>query len=142
MQKDFKIGMILGLVLVTAFALWLSTRPSLSIKARALNPRSAIGGNPTKQAKSLVVIDRLSPSDELKLPEFSANKQPEEDPHFAGTQIKTERFHIVRRGETLSDISYRYYGSADKWQKILDANRFPVKNPNRLRPGTKLIIPE
>jgi len=133
MQKDFKIGMALGLVLVTAFALWLSIRPSLSIKARVPSPHSvvrrkmgiplhhsawplektAIGGNPAKQVN---------------------NEQPKE--------IKTERFHIVRSGETLSDISYKYYGSADKWQKILDADRFPINNPSKLRPGTRLIIPE
>jgi nucleoid-associated protein YgaU len=154
MQKDFKIGMALGLVLVTIVVVGLSTRPGLSIKARVPSPYSAvhrkmgiplqshsagprketaIDGNPTKQAKSLIVIDKPPPADEQKLPEFSANEQSKE--------IKTERFHIVRSGETLSDISYKYYGSADKWQKILDADRFPIKNPNRLRPGTKLIIP-
>jgi len=53
-----------------------------------------------------------------------------------------ERFHIVRRGETLSDISYKYYGSADKWQKILDANRKMIKDVNKPKPDVKLIIPE
>jgi LysM repeat protein len=155
MQKDFKIGMALGLVLITVVIVRLSTRPSLSIKARVLSPHSAvhrkrgiplhshsagprketaIDGNPTKQAKSLIVIDKPPPADELKLPEFSANEQSKE--------IKTERFHIVRSGETLSDISRQYYGSADKWQKILGADRLPIENPSKLKPGTKLIIPE
>jgi LysM repeat protein len=155
MQKDFKIGMALGLVLITVVIVRLSTRPSLSIKARVLSPHSAvhrkrgiplhshsagprketaIDGNPTKQAKSLIVVDKPPPADELKLPEFSANEQPKE--------IKTERFHIVRSGETLSDISRQYYGSADKWQKILGADRLPIENPSKLKPGTKLIIPE
>jgi len=153
MQKDFKIGMALGLVLVTVVMAWLSTRPSLSIKARVLSPGSAvhreigtppnsagprketaIDRNPTGQAKSLIVVDKSSPADELKLPKFSANEQPKE--------IKTERFHIVRSGETLSDISRQYYGSADKWQKILGADRLPIDNPGKLRPGMKLIIPE
>jgi nucleoid-associated protein YgaU len=155
MQKDFKIGMALGLVLITVVIVWLSARPSLSIKARALSPHSAvhrkmgiplqshsarprketaIDGNTTNQAKSLIVIDKPPPADELKLPEFSANEQPKE--------IKTERFHIVRSGETLSDISYKYYGSADKWQKILDANRSRLKDANTLIPGMRLTIPQ
>jgi nucleoid-associated protein YgaU len=155
MQKDFKIGMALGLVLVIVVVVGLSTRPSLSIKARVLIPHSAvhrkmgiplhsqsagprkettIGGNPTKQAKSLIVIDKPPPADELKLPEFSANEQSKE--------IKTERFHIVRSGETLTDISYKYYGSADKWQKILDANRSRLKDANTLIPGMRLTIPQ
>ncbi len=170
MQKDFKIGMILGLVLVTAFALWLSTRPSLSTKARMLGPHSAvrrdpalqeprkmgipghshsaglleetpIDGNSTKQTESLIAIDRPAQGDELKLPEFSANEQPEESPPFAGTQIKTERFHIVRSGETLSAISYKYYGSANKWKKIFNANRETINNPNIIKPGMRLNIP-
>jgi nucleoid-associated protein YgaU len=126
MQKDFKTGMILGLMLVITVVTGLSTRPNLSIKARTMSHNSAvhrkigiplqettIGENQTKQAN---------------------NEQHKE--------IKTERFHIVSSGETLSDISYKYYGSADKWQKILGANRLPVENPSKLRPGTKLIIPE
>jgi nucleoid-associated protein YgaU len=134
MQKDFKTGMALGLVLVTVVIVWLSTRPGLSIKARVPSPDSAvhrkrgipslshsieprketaIGGNPAKQANN----------EQLK-------------------EMKAERFHIVRAGETLTDISYKYYGSADKWQKILGADHLPIKNPSTLRPGTKLIIPE
>lgn len=155
MQKDFKIGMALGLVLITVVIVWLSTRPSLSIKARVLSPASAvhrkkeiplysnnagprketaIDGNPTEQAKSLIVVDKPPPADEQKLPEFSANEQSKE--------IKTERFHIVRSGETLTNISYKYYGSADKWQKILDANRSRLKDANTLIPGMRLTIPQ
>jgi hypothetical protein len=142
MQKDFKIGMTLGLVLVIVVVAGLSTRPSLSIKARVLSPHSAVhrkmgipllhthGAGPREET----TIGGNPKADELKLPEFSANEQPKE--------IKTERFHIVRSGETLSDISYKYYGSADKWQKILGADRLPIENPSKLRPGTRLIIPE
>jgi len=57
-------------------------------------------------------------------------------------KIKTEKFHIVRKSETLSDVAYQYYGSAAKWQKIYNANRDVIKNPNTVRPGTKLIIPD
>jgi nucleoid-associated protein YgaU len=180
MQKDFKIGMTLGLVLVAAFALWLSTRPSLSIKARMLEPYSAvhrdpalrephkmgippqshssarpvketlIDGNLTEQTEPLIAIGKPAQGDELKLPEFSANEQPEEGSRFdfgepsrvAGTQIKTERFHIVCLGETLSGISYKYYGSTNKWQKIYNANRETIENPNRIKPGMRLNIPD
>ncbi|MFZ0035404.1 MAG: LysM peptidoglycan-binding domain-containing protein [Sedimentisphaerales bacterium] len=140
MQKDFKIGMALGLVLLTIVVVLLSTRPSLSIRARMPGPHSAgpleatTIGKTTRQNKPLTAVDRPAQRDELKLPQLSANEQPKE--------IKTERFHIVREGETLSDISYKYYGSADKWQKILGADHLPIKNPSKIRPGTRLIIPE
>ena len=54
--------------------------------------------------------------------------------------IKTERFHIVGKNETLSDISRLYYHSANQWQKIVDANP-EIKNPNKIKTGMKLIIP-
>ena len=57
-------------------------------------------------------------------------------------KIKPQRFHIVREGETLSMISNLYYGSAGKWQKILDSNRKTITDANKIKPGTKLIIPD
>jgi nucleoid-associated protein YgaU len=57
-------------------------------------------------------------------------------------KIKTQKFHIVRKNQTLSAISQKYYGSANKWKKIFDANRDLIKNANKLQPGMKLIIPD
>ncbi len=79
-------------------------------------------------------------------PEPESPDSPEGFPKTAQYEqtekIKTQKFHIVREGETLSKISNKYYGSAGKWQKILDANRDTIKDPNKLIPGTKLIIPD
>jgi acetyl esterase/lipase len=55
---------------------------------------------------------------------------------------RPQKFHIVREGETLSGISLEYYGSAGKWRKIFEANRGTLKDPDTVRPGTKLIIPD
>jgi nucleoid-associated protein YgaU len=62
--------------------------------------------------------------------------------HEQTEKIETQRFHIVRRGDTLSEISQTYYGSSAKWRKIFDANKEMIKNPDRLTPGQKLIIPD
>jgi LysM repeat protein len=56
--------------------------------------------------------------------------------------ITPQRFHVVRKGETLSEISYKYYGSTGKWRKIFEANRGTLKDANTVMSGTKLIIPE
>ncbi|MBN1506314.1 MAG: alpha/beta hydrolase fold domain-containing protein [Sedimentisphaerales bacterium] len=55
---------------------------------------------------------------------------------------KPQRFHLVRAGETLSEIARKYYGSAGMWQKIFEANRGALKDANTVRAGTRLIIPE
>jgi len=50
------------------------------------------------------------------------------------------RYHTVREGETLSSISEKYYGSENKWQKILDYNR-EIITADGIRVGQQLIIP-
>lgn len=132
MQKDFKTGMALGLVLVIIVLIGLSTRPDLSIKARVLSPDSAIHrkiGTPSLHTNSV----KETPVDTPPKKQVN-NEQPGE--------IKAERIHVVRSGETLSDISRQYYGSADKWQKILGADRLPISDPGKIKPGARLVIPE
>jgi len=57
-------------------------------------------------------------------------------------KIETTRFHIVRKDETLSAISQQYYGTANKWRKILEANADTIKDANKISPGAKLTIPD
>jgi len=143
MQKDLKIGMALGLVLVASAAIWLSTRPGLSIKARILSspPQATVLA---RDAESTVETTSESPAalivtTPVAAPQPPANNEPV---LIAVEGQQTTKFHIVRRGETLSGISYQYYGTTNKWQKIFDANRSRLKDPNTLTPGTRLIIPE
>jgi nucleoid-associated protein YgaU len=56
--------------------------------------------------------------------------------------IKTQRFHIVQKDQSLWSISNQYYGKGDSWKKILEANRSVIKDPNKITVGTRLIIPE
>ena len=74
--------------------------------------------------------------------EVKNNSQPTPKVHIQAKAIRAQEYHTVRKGETLSSISYDYYGSANKWQKIFKANRRILKNPHTVRIGTKLIIPD
>ena len=145
MQKDLKIGMLVGLVLVTVAMLWLYTGPSLSPTATGPNPRS----NLPPQKDSATTNNFSTNGLTVQSAEDNQSKPPDSTIYSTGhytveqtEKIKTQKFHIVRKGETLSDISHKYYGSANKWQKILDANQDVIKDANKLRPGIKLIIPE
>jgi len=51
------------------------------------------------------------------------------------------RFHSVSEGETLGQISAQYYGTPSAFNKIFEANRNIISNPNMIYPGQKLIIP-
>ena len=52
------------------------------------------------------------------------------------------RTYTVQPGDTLSKISQQFYGSANQYSKIFEANRSQLKNPNEIRPGQRLVIPE
>lgn len=54
---------------------------------------------------------------------------------------ETTRLHLVRAGETLSQISQRYYGTANRWSQIFEANRDLISDVNKIPVGTRLVIP-
>jgi nucleoid-associated protein YgaU len=51
----------------------------------------------------------------------------------------SEVFYTVKAGDSLSKIATQYKGVT--WQKIFDANRDQIKNPDLIHPGQKLRIP-
>jgi nucleoid-associated protein YgaU len=53
-----------------------------------------------------------------------------------------EQIHVVEKGESLSKIAQKYYGKASLWTRIHEANKDQIKNPDLIKPGQKLRIPE
>ena len=127
MPKDYKIGMIVGLILVIGAGLTLSLHPSLGIRASIAGPEAENIERPGFKP---------SPEDNLPITEEDKSEQKEV------IIIEGPKYHTVSNGETLSGISYQYYGTENKWQKILDANKDAIKDVKNLKPGTRLIIPE
>jgi len=142
MQRDFKIGMLLGLILAMAGILWLSTRPSLtpppSAESLGFARDKFVNSEPVPSARS--GLD--SRSSILDTSSFAVDPASQHTTYEIRNTTYEPRFHIVRQDETLSAISQQYYGSPNKWQKIFQANRSQLKDANRITPGTKLIIPD
>ena len=49
--------------------------------------------------------------------------------------------YTVKGGDTLTKLAERFYNSTAKWEKIFEANRDSLKNPNYIFIGMKLLIP-
>ena len=54
---------------------------------------------------------------------------------------KESQYHDVVRGDTLSAIAKKYYGDANKYNVIFEANKPMLSDPNKIYPGQKLRIP-
>jgi nucleoid-associated protein YgaU len=50
-------------------------------------------------------------------------------------------FHTVVRGDTLSAIAKTYYGNANAYMKIFEANKPMLGHPDKIYPGQVLRIP-
>jgi LysM repeat protein len=53
-----------------------------------------------------------------------------------------QRRYTVKSGDTLSKISREFYGDANQYTKIFEANRSILRDPDAIRPGQELVIPE
>jgi nucleoid-associated protein YgaU len=51
------------------------------------------------------------------------------------------QYHDVARGDTLSAIAKEYYGNANKYMAIFEANKPMLNHPDKIYPGQKLRIP-
>ena len=69
----------------------------------------------------------------------------DEMPDFSNVQggsssAATKTYEVVS-GDSLSKIAKREYGNASEWNRIYDANRDLLNDPNKIYPGQKLKIP-
>jgi nucleoid-associated protein YgaU len=51
------------------------------------------------------------------------------------------RRYTVKAGDTLSKISREFYGEANQYMKIFNANRDKLQDPDKIQPGQELVIP-
>jgi nucleoid-associated protein YgaU len=58
-----------------------------------------------------------------------------------GAASSTPRIYTVKPGDSLSKISREFYGDANKYMKIFEANKDKLTDPNKVNVGTELLIP-
>ncbi|MBP8303423.1 MAG: LysM peptidoglycan-binding domain-containing protein [Phycisphaerae bacterium] len=183
MKKDYKIGMLAGLIVVILIGAWLglrgrSPRPGYAqgqpaaarqqepspiqpgytqppspwpagpqpTAAAAAQPAGPVAGPDPNRGIRQPLSGTTSPYGQSPLPysqqgpPAQASAAPVAAPPVAAPAPK--RTHVVREGETLSDISDRYYNTPNLWGKIVGANRSVIQDPDRIYPGTRLEIPD
>jgi len=59
----------------------------------------------------------------------------------AAAQQGGGRTYTVKSGDTLSKIAKEVYGDASSYNRIFEANRDNLNDPNKIFPGQELVIP-
>jgi len=101
------------------------------------------GNAESREARDLVMkkIDQAVKADNI-VNAIEVARSPAAAPAPAAAPVAAERFYEVVSGDTLSKIAQKYYGKASAYMKIFEANRDILKNPDLIKPGQKLRIPE
>jgi nucleoid-associated protein YgaU len=55
---------------------------------------------------------------------------------------KPSDYYTVQKGDTLSKIAKHYYGNANRYPEIFEANRPMLGDPDKIYPGQVLRIPD
>ncbi len=118
MPNDAKLGLVVGVALVIAVAVVFFRR------------EAPVGGPATN----------VQPGPAMMPP------APTTTNAFARTMSRggagSGRLHTVEDGETLFGLARRYYGDGEKSSALFEANQGRIRSPDRLPPGTVLVIPD
>lgn len=105
------------------------TAPSEQAKNKVWDQIKSVNPNWTQELVADISVDPNAKPAAAQGPQQSAT---------AGTPEQT---YTVQAGDSLSKISKQFYGSANEYMKIFEANRDVLSDPNRINPGEKLRIP-
>ncbi len=66
----------------------------------------------------------------------------EEQEQTTSYGVSTDTIYKVQSNDNLFKIAGKYYGDGQKWNKIFEANKDSMLNPNSLYVGQELLIPD
>lgn len=81
-----------------------------------------------------------SQEDKAKAALLAGNIQGIKEVTFDG--LEDEEYYEVQAGDNLSKISKKFYGSANHYIKIFNANKEVIKDMDLIYPGQKILIPK
>ncbi len=123
MPNDAKLGLVVGVGLVVAFAVVFFHKEPGPANGAAPHPAAAAPASPSEPPRTTPAPS--GPTTAAVSPGAEARRQ-----------------HTVKEGETLSNLAERYYGDADKSREIFRVNRSVLKTPDQLAPGMVLTLPD
>ena len=87
--------------------------------------------SPEAMEKAVLMAGNVKGVEEVKVDQLTAPPQTAE-----------VDFYVIEKGDTLSAIAKRFYGDANAYPRIFEANREVIKDANLIYPGQKIRIPK
>ena len=163
MSNDLKYGLVLGAVLILIFIGYVAMRSPSQDAEFAGAPQDEpittqtdmfeppqLSEPPQRPATVEIEISggARAPEERITSPTIRGMDEavvPEpveyiaiEDDRVAGEAT----YYTIQKGDVLSKISQRFYGTTTKWKTIHEANMDVIPDPNRLTLGTEIVIPD
>jgi nucleoid-associated protein YgaU len=63
-------------------------------------------------------------------------------PEAASASAIEVEFYEIQSGDSLSKIAKQFYGDANKYPQIFEANKEVIQDPDKIFPGQKIRIPK
>ena len=92
--------------------------------------------NPGLDPKALQIGQKIT------IPASTATASKDKAAAPAGSSTAAPNTYTVQKGDTLMELSRKFYGNEAEWQRILEANATTLKGDAKaIAPGMKLVIP-
>lgn len=162
MTRDHKLALVVGFGLILFVGILVTDHLSATTQSDDLLPQNAVTSD-WDQPLTLAATPRATFREESVATTAARTAPIREKPRSRAAEVVIEPeislepeviverptprpperiVHVVRSGETLQDISKQYFKTVRRWKQIADANRSVLPNPDRLRSGIRLVIPD
>jgi len=109
--------------------------PTPAVGAAPAAPSQPAGPPPIADTATATEVDRPGGKSTRSL------AGPADTSPAAGSESEADLVHVVREGDTLSELARRYLGSVARYPEIFEANRDQLRSPDDLRLHQRLRIP-
>ena len=80
------------------------------------------------------------PPEEAKVIEEGKYVEEKEETVTGAVRVSTKEY-IVKEGDSLWKIAEKELGKGNRWEYLYEINKDVIKNPNKLKKGTRIVIP-